>query len=62
MQRPIDQTSASDSVGGLIVQLLDGGIEAGASAVWDDIKLQIAECEHGRAQRVIVKQKEAKKP
>jgi putative hemolysin len=55
MQRAIDQTSESDSVGGLVVQLLGDRMEVGAAAEWDGIELVVQETESGRASRILAR-------
>lgn len=57
MQRPIDQTSEADSVGGLIVQLLGDEMRVRATAEWDGIQLVVEEIEDGRPARALVKRK-----
>jgi len=60
LQRPIDQTSEFDSVGGLAVHLLGDRLRDGAAAEWDGIEIEVIETENGRATRVLVKALESR--
>jgi len=55
LHRGIDQPAEIDSVGGLATHILGDNLALGATADWDDLRLEVETTEDGRAARVAVK-------